>query len=565
MPISRSVTSFLGELKRRKVFRAAAAYAVVAFVVIQAAQLLIDALSLPAWSLPLITVLAILGFPLALVLSWAFDLTEEGIRRDGAAAAASPALGAPVVVERSIPPERSIAVLPFANLSGDDKDDYFSDGITEDIINGLSHLRDLRVISRTSVMRYKGAQVSVGQIAKDLGVATVLEGSVRRAGDRVRISAKLIDALEDRHLWVESYDHSLRDVFAIQSDVSNRIAKALAGELSVEEKRDLSRRPTEDVEAYDLYLRGRSLWSRRTAEGIDKSIEYYQGALLRDPDCALAHAGLADSYVTLGIYGARAPDELMPLAEQSARRALELDPRSGEALTALAAVRSLYHWDWAGAEQDYLRSMELQPQYPVAHQWYGSNLLTPLRRFDEALAAIGRARDLDPFGAAVATSRAVIHLYAGDFDRALATLDEVLDVHDYFGMAFYFRGMALEAAGRSDEAVDSLEKAVALTDSSSEAMAALGHAQATAGKTEAARRILADLESRFERAYGSPALLSQIHVALGDHDRALDLLDDAVEKRAADLIWLAVRPAYRPLRDHPRFETLVERVGLTSR
>ena len=556
--------SFLGELKRRNVFKVGMAYAVVAYVVIQAAELLTEALSLPSWSLPLITVLALLGFPIALVMAWAYELTDRGVLRDGAQSqgAAVPSGPASGVATSPPPSAGSIAVLPFANLSGDEDNEYFSDGITEDIITGLSRLKELRVISRTSVMRYKGADTSVSQIARELGVATVLEGSVRRAGGRVRISAKLIDAAQDRHIWVETYDHGLEDIFAIQSDVSNRIARALAGELSAEERQDLDRRPTDDVEAYDLYLKGRYLWSRRTPEGIEKSINYYERALERDADFALAEAGLADSFVTLGIYGARAPSRLMPLAEESAGRALTVDPRLAEALTSLAAVRSLYHWDWAAAEKDYRRAIDLRPQYPVAHHWYGANLLTPLGRFDEALAATRRALELDPLAAAVASSVGMIHLYAGNASLALDELAEVVDVYDHFGMAFYFQGLALEEAGRLDEAVSVLQKADVLTGSSSEMVAALAHARARAGDEDGARKILGALEERFSRVYGSPALLAQIHLGLGDRERALDLLEDAADERSVDMIWLGVRPVYRPLRDEPRFQALLTRVGL---
>jgi serine/threonine-protein kinase len=559
--------SFLGELKRRHVFRVAASYALVAFVVVQAAELLTDALSLPSWTLPFITVLAILGFPIAVVMSWAFELTDEGVRLDALDAAEGGDV-APVglmnadVGAPGTAPGLSVAVLPFANLSGDEENEYFSDGITEDIINGLSRLRDLRVISRTSVMRYKGSVVPVQQVARELGVATVLEGSVRRADGRVRISAQLIDAVADRHLWVETYDHSLQDIFAIQSDVSSRIAQALAGELSAEEQEDLDRRPTNDVEAYDLYLKGRYLWSRRTLEGIEKSIHYYERALERDPRFALAEAGLADSYVTLGIYGTQRPDELMPLAQGAAGRALAVDSRLAEALTSLAAVRSLYHWDWVTAEEDYRKAIELQPQYPVAHHWYGSNLLTPLGRFDEALAATRRALELDPLGAAVATSLGMIHLYAGNPQAALDELAEVVDVYDHFGMGFYFQGMAWEEVGDHDKALASLKKAAELTAASSEVLAALGHAHARAGDGDAARAILARLEDRFTQTYGSPALLAQIHLGLGDHERALTLLEAAAEERAVDVVWLGVRPTYLPLRGEARFQALQRRVGV---
>ena len=471
--------------------------------------------------------------------------------------------GAPALTAGDVEP-RSIAVLPFANLSADDDSDYFSDGVTDDIITSLSRIRDIRVVSRTSVMRYKDSKEPIGSIAAELRVATVLEGSVRKANGRVRISAQLIDAVEDRHLWVESYDHPLENIFDIQSDVSRQIAQALAAELSAEEKAGLEQKPTADVEAYDLYLKGRYLWGRRTVDGLQKSIQYFARALEHDPEFALAEAGRADSYVTLGMYGMGEPDDVMPLARDSATRALSLAPRLAEACTALATVKALYDWDWRGAEQEFRHAIEIQPNYPVAHQWLASNLLTPLGRFEEARAANRRAGELDPLSEAIATTFGVISLYSAEYESAVRVLSEVLDVHDRFGMAAFFRGQAEMELGLLDDAVDSLRLASQLTDSSSEVLATLACAYAAGGKTDEARDLLASLEARSAEGYGSPVLKAQIYLGLGEQDRALDLLEQAVEVRAADLVWLWVRPIYRPLRGNPRFEAILETVGLRS-
>jgi TolB-like protein/Flp pilus assembly protein TadD len=556
--------SLIGELKRRHVFKVGATYAVVAFVVIQAAEVMADALSLPTWTLPFITVLAILGFPLALVLAWAFDLTEQGVRRDveDTVASDTPDHDEAIVRPRVVS-DRSVAVLPFANLSGEKENEYFSDGITEDIITGLSRMRDLHIISRTSVMRYKGSTATVREIAEELGVATVLEGSVRRADGRVRISAQLIDARQDRHLWVETYDHRFEDVFSIQSEVAREIAQALAAELSPEEKERIGARPTVDVEAYDLFLKGRYLWNRRTEAGLDKSIGYYRRSLERDPNFALAEAGLADSYVTLGLYGHEAPHEVMPRARDAATHALALDSRLAEALTSLATVRSIYDWDWQEAERDYRRAIDMHPQYPVSHHWLAANLLTPLGRFEEAQVSTIRALELDPLSAPVATSLGMICLYSGRCGVALEELSQVVDLHDRFGLAFYFQGLAFEEQGRMDDAIETLEKADALTGGSSEVQASLGHACAKAGDLGRARSILESLERRFEEHYGSPALLAQVHLGLGDEERALDLLEKAAEMRAVDMIWLGVRPVYRPLADNGRFRALLDLVGVS--
>ena len=557
-------TSLLGELKRRKVFKVGASYSVVAFVVIQVADVLEEALRLPDGTLTTVTVIAILGFPIAVLLAWAYELTDRGVVKDEDVPREKALVtGAPALTADDVEP-RSIAVLPFANLSADDDSDYFSDGVTDDIITSLSRIRDIRVVSRTSVMRYKDSKEPIGSIAAELRVATVLEGSVRKANGRVRISAQLIDAVEDRHLWVESYDHPLENIFEIQSDVSRQIAQALAAELSAEEKMGLEQKPTADVEAYDLYLKGRYLWGRRTVDGLEKSIQYFARALEHDPEFALAEAGRADSYVTLAMYGMRAPDEVMPLARDSATRALSLAPRMAEARTALATVKALYDWDWRGAEQEFRQAIEIQPNYPVAHQWLASNLLTPLGRFEEARAANRRAGELDPLSEAIATTFGVISLYSAEYESAVRVLSEVLDVHDRFGMAAFFRGQAEMELGLLDDAVDSLRLASQRTDSSSEVLAALANAYAAGGRTDEARDLLASLEARSAEGYGSPVLKAQIHLGLGEQDRALDLLEQAAEVRAADLVWLWVRPIYRPLRGNPRFEAILETVGLRS-
>jgi len=536
----------------------------VAFVVIQVADVMEAALRLPDGTLTTVTVtvIAILGLPVALLIAWAYELTDQGVVKDEGVLKAQ---NVPSEVDSPVPIEpRSIAVLPFANLSADEDSDYFSDGVTDDIITNLSRIRDIRVVSRTSVMRYKNSQEPVGSIAAELRVATVLEGSVRKANGRVRISAQLIDTLEDRHLWVESYDHPLNNIFDIQSDVSRQIAQALAAELSAEEEADLAQKPTADVEAYDLYLKGRHLWGRRTVAGLQKSIEYFARALELDPGFALAEAGRADSYVTLGMYGMGAPDDVMPLARDSATRALSLDPRMAEARTTLATVKALYDWDWKGAEQEFRRAIEAQPSYPLAHQWLASNLLTPLGRFEEARAANQRARELDPLSEAIATTFGVIFLYSADYGSAVRCLSDVLDVHDRFGMAAFFRGQAEVALGLLDDAVESLRLAAQLTDSSSEVLATLAHAYAAGGRSTEARELLASLEAQFAEGYGSPVLKVQIHIGLGEHERALDLLEEAADVRAADLAWLCVRPIYAPLRTDPRFDAILKTVGLRS-
>jgi serine/threonine-protein kinase len=317
------------------------------------------------------------------------------------------------------------------------------------------------------------------------------------------------------------------------------------------------------MEAYDLYLKGRHLWGRRTEDAISKSRGYFERALQRDPHFALAEAAIADLYVTLGLYGMRAPRDVMPRAREAANRALAIDLRQAGALTSLAAVRSLFDWDWHAAERDYLRAIELEPQYAIAHQWLAANLYTPLGRFDEARASLQTALQFEPLSAPTAATQGVITLYSGDAPRAVEELEHTVDLHEDFGPAHYFLGMALDEAGDNGLAIEALRRAALLTGRSSEVLAALAHALAT-GHPGEATTLENELETRSQERYVSPALLAQIRIAFGDHAGAMDRLEAAADARAIDLVWLAVRPTYHPLKENPRFRALLKRVKLTQ-
>jgi serine/threonine protein kinase/Flp pilus assembly protein TadD len=456
-------------------------------------------------------------------------------------------------------PESSIAVLPFVDLSGKGENEYFSLGFTEDIISLLSRVRNLHVASRTSVSRYKRKDLSVRDLARELGVRSILEGSVRRDGDQVIVSTRLIDAELDAQLWAESYRRRVADVFALQTEVSSEIAKALEVKLAAKDRR----RHTTSADAYDLYLRGRYLWARRTEESLRKAIGYLERARSIDPDLALAEAALADVYVTLGIYGMESPRQVMPNAAAAAKRALATDPDLAEAITSQAAVRSLYEWDWPAAERDYLRALDSHSQYPVAHHWLASNLLTPLRRFEEARQRLESARKLDPLSPSISTTEGVISLYEGDPQRAADELSRVIDIHDDFGMAYYFLGMALDQTGQIEESIDCLRKAAALNGRSSEVLAVLAYTLSRHERPDA-DDIIGELEIRAREHYVSPALFAQISIGRGDREQAMAYLGEAMEMRSVDLTWLTVRPTYNPLREDPRFQALARRVGLVG-
>ncbi len=453
----------------------------------------------------------------------------------------------------------SIAVLPFTNAGGGPDAEIFSDGIAEELTNALSKLDGLHVVARASAFAFKGSAEDVREIGRRLGVGTVLEGSVRRAADRVRITAELVSVEDGYRLWSERYDRQVDDVFAIQDEIASAIATVLEARLlgAPTAYARAPEAPTGDPKAYEHYLRGRHLWNQRTASALQKSVEEYGRALAVDPRHAASYAGIADSYVILGVYSHLPPHEVMPKAREAAEQALALDASLAGAHTSLACVRALYEWEWDAADALFRRAIAHNPQYATAHQWYATNCLVPQGRFDDARAELERAQALDPLSLAVRISVGLRDFYARDLAAAAGRLRETLQLDPDFGAAHYFLGHALIAMGRYDEAAATLRHAVTLQEGSPETVAALATAHALAYERASAEGILADLERRTRGEYVSPALLAQIHLGLGAHEAALERLEEAAALRAADLVWLKVHPIYDCIRGHPRFRALL--------
>ena len=456
--------------------------------------------------------------------------------------------------------QQSVAVLPFVNLSADPENEYFADGITEDVIAHLSKINALSVISRTSVMPFKQRGESLQRIAATLGARTIVDGSVRRAGDRVRIVAKLIDTASDRHLWAETYDRQLTDIFAIQSDVAFRIAAALKAELSPDEQARIRQEPTGSLEAYELYLKGRSLFIRFTPESLDRAIGYFERALAFDPSYALAYAGIALAYTELSDGGMVAPDIARPRASAAAASALRLDPTLGAAHAADAYIKSLWEFDWAGAEAAFRRALELSPSNADAYDFYG-RMCSALGRFDEALALVRRAQQLDPL--AHRTDFANALLRAGRCDQAAVEAARAVEFEPEHARARATLGWALLKTGRVAEGLAELERAVELSARTVQWLAQLGQAYAMSGREVAARDILRQLEQRAAAGYVSPYHLAFVHTGLGEHDRAIDLLERAVDEGSGSVHGIRGSFLLAPLRDHPRFNALAERIGAT--
>jgi eukaryotic-like serine/threonine-protein kinase len=474
------------------------------------------------------------------------------------AAAFSAALIAPAGDQARSP---SIAVLPFLNLSADPDNEFFADGITDDVIAQLSKIRSLKVISRTSVMQFKNGERNLREIGMLLQVAHLLEGSVRRAGNRVRIIAQLIDATTDRHLWTETYDRELTDIFAIQSDVALQIAAALEAELSPEEQNRIRQEPTQDVQAYQLYLLGKHCLSRWTAEGVEQGLKYLEQAVTRDPGYAMAYAAIALAYTELGIgiAGAVPPAEAYPLARQAVTKALELDPGLADAHAMSAFLKIVCDYDWDGAEQQFQRAIELNPNSGQAYDAYGL-MLAAVERYDEALAVQQRAHELDPL--AHRLDRATTLLRAGRYPEALEIATHVTQLDPHFAMAHGTRGWAYLYNGMPEEGIAELEKAVSLAPEGTMYLAQLGQALARVGRTSEARELLRQLKEISQRRYVSPYHLAYIHAGLGEDDRAMDWLERAYDERAGGVWGLKGSFLFSTLRSHPRFQALLRKMNL---
>ena len=466
--------------------------------------------------------------------------------------------GEPVSADRVM-----LAVLPFENLDAAPEQEYFADGMTEEMIAQLGRLNpsQLGVIARTSAMQYKRTAKGVDQIGQELNVDFVLEGSVRRSGERVRITSQLIRVSDQSHLWAESYDRTLEDVLAIQTECAGRIAHSLALELLPSQRDAMSRAATRDTAAYEAYLKGRYYWNKRTEDGFRKAIENFERSVAQDSSFALAYVGLADVYNLLGQFSMLPPKQAYERARAAANQALAIDPQLAEAHTSLAHGRFLYEWDWAGAEQEFLLGLRLNPNHVQGHYWYAF-FLAAMKRFDEAFDHMRQALALDPVSLVVNTYFAWVCYFSRDYDQAIERFQKALELDASFSIASIFLGLAYLQKGQRKQAIAALEQGNESTGSHPGAVAALAAAYALDGKKSEARRALDRVKQIAGQRYISPYYLGLASVGLGEQDAALDWLEKAAEERSGWLVYLGVEPAMDPLRDHPRFQSLSRRVAL---
>lgn len=578
--------NFFAELKRRNVYKVAVAYIVAGWALSQGIAQVFPVFDAPNWAIRLLVLLIIIGLPIALVLAWSFELTPQGIKRTDAADAVGQHsrgytwiyivivaaafsiglffLGRFSAGNKTVSPagisNKSIAVLPFDNLSRDPDNAFFAEGVQDEILTRLAKVADLKVIARTSTQKFKSAPENLPDIAKQLGVANILEGSVQKAGDQVRVNVQLINALTSAHLWAEIYDRKLTDIFSVESDIAKTIADALKAKLTGSEMKMMTMTPTENPEAYQLYLQGRFFWNKRTAADLRKSIDCFNQAIAKDPNYALAYAGLAQTWTILSAHNGGAPVDCYPQADAAAKKALSLDNTLSDAFAALASTKENYHFDFAGAKQEYERAIELNPNDATAHHWFGAGVLAATGEQARELAELKRALELDPLSLIIRTNLGVACLHNGRIDDAIAHFRKAIELDGTFHYAYRSYGLALELQGKIPEAISYYEKAATLTDAPIE-LGMLGRIYGIVGRKDEAQEILERLRQLRAQRYTAAYSLALVALGLGDKSESLHWLEEGYRDHDGDALGvIRVDLPLAPLHGDPRFEALAEKI-----
>ncbi len=472
---------------------------------------------------------------------------------------APPAAGARTPAADRLP---SIAVLPFVDMSAERDQEYFCDGLAEELINALTQLKGLHVVARTSAFSFKGEKRDIRDIGRELNVETVLEGSVRKVGDRLRVTAQLVNVADGYHLWSARYDRGMADIFAIQDEITLTIVDKLKVKLLGGEQARFAGRPTVDIEAYKLYLKGRWFWNKMTAEGLQDGIRYFEQAIEKAPDYAPAYAGMADAYMNLPLYSTFSPKEAYVKAKAAVEKALEIDNTLAEAHASLAWIKMNYEWDWEGAEAECKRAIELNPGYAIAHRWYAFVLLLT-GRFDEAIDEIQTARDLDPLS--LVTNRTVGHVYyyAGEYDRALDAIQKTIEMDPNYIYTHLDLGLTYLGKSMPEEALEAFKKEEALSKGWNPVVATwIGIAYAYAGQEDKAREALDDLLKHLEKGYVPPSGMARLYLVLGEKEKGFEWLQKAYEKRDFFLRYLKIERTFDSIRSDPRCDEMLQNMGL---
>ena len=582
--------NFFAELKRRNVYKVAIAYLVAGWALSQGIAQVFPVFDVPNWVIRSIVLLIVLGLPVALVLAWMFEITPEGIQRTEAADAMPPSakpkkylwiyvvvIGAAVSIglfflgrytagntasaahtEAGTIPEKSIAVLPFENLSRDPDNAYFTEGVQDEILTRLAKVADLKVISHTSTQHLQSAPEDLREIAKRLGVTNILEGSVQKAGDQVRVNVQLINAMTDAHLWAETYDRKLIDIFGVESDVAKTIADTLRAKLTGSEQTSIAKVPTTNPEAYELYLKGRFFWNKRSGVDLRKAIEYFNQAVAEDPNYALAYVGLADSYLLLPNYGNASTLESIPPARAALKQALELDDSLAEAHASLGLLDQIeLHLEQGNSELE--RAIQLKPNYATAHHWLMLGYLT-LGHFDPAIAEGRRALELDPLSLIINADFAWTYFCARRFDDAEAQARKTLEIDLQFFLAHYYLGEVLQFKGHLTDAISEFQRSFDL-NGDPYSLGMLGQVYARSGQKDEAQKVLVRLNDLAKSRYVAPYAVALVYLGLGEKGEALDQLERAYQRGETNYLFVVkVDPMLDDLRADPRFEALAKKI-----
>jgi len=578
--------NFFGELKRRNVYKVAVAYAIVGWLLVQIATQVFPFLEIPTWVIRLVIALVAIGFPIALIVAWAFEITPEGIKRTEVAdaqgehshrgawiyiAAVAVALSLSLFFigrytareNRGTPgadlPAKSIAVLPFDNLSRDPDNAFFAEGVQDEILTRLAKVADLKVIARTSTQKFKSSPENLSEIAKQLGVLNILEGSVQKATDQVRVNVQLINATTNAHLWAEIYDRKLTDIFAVESDIAKTIADTLQAKLTGTERSAMSHAPTEDPVAHELYLKGRHFWGLR-GDNLPRAIEFYNQAIARDPNYALAYAGLGETYILLPYYLGADPKDARAKARAATLKALELNPNLAEAHNAMGKIAYTVDVDLQRAIREHQRAIELSPNLASAHHWMSNGPLSGLGRLDEAIAEGERSVELDPLSAINLVDLADTYLYARRFKEADAVMKKALEIDPGFAYAHWIYGILLQVNGDLQGARTQYATARA-RENDAQAIALRAQLGAKMGRREEAVQALATLEELGKRQYVEAYYRALLYISLGQKDQAVSALEQSYAERDGDDIGvIKVDPLLDSLHGDPRFEAFVQKV-----
>ncbi|MFL6375658.1 MAG: tetratricopeptide repeat protein [Pyrinomonadaceae bacterium] len=456
----------------------------------------------------------------------------------------------------------SVAILPFANISADPANEYFCDGLAEDLLNALTKIENLKVAARTSAFHFKNKNVNVGEIGRTLGVSYVLEGSVRKAGNRLRISVQLVSAADGFHLWSERFDREMEDIFDVQDEITLAVVDALKLKFFGEERSAMLKRGTRNTEAYQYYLKGRFHWNKRTGESLQEAVTFFSRAIELDPEYAVAHAGLAESYVLFNNYRVASAIDSMPQGKAAAIRALKLDDSLAEAHNALGFVLSVYSWNQPASEKAYRRAIELNPKYPTAHHWLGGTCLLITGRFEEAIGEGKQAEKLDPLSPITSADSGVNLFYARRFNDAIDQFNRTLAIDKNFYFARYFLASCHHAMGEYPRAISEYRRALELSDDPL-VQALLARTLATLGSRDEASEIINGLTEDSGSRYIPPTAIALGLAALGKKDEAFELLDQEFKERGFNIAFSRVNPVFDDLRDDPRFDDLQDRIKVS--